>query len=403
MLQTEYVRNLNCNYERLLLEKNPEENRYQYCIVTRGGIKGLLPCSLRYINGQAYLYYDISSVQRLTQLYEERRIDRQWVKDFLWGMNRVKNEMERFLLDSRNLLWFPGQIFQELEKQEFFFLYVPYYEGDGGFGEFLDYLVDHMDYRDEQLVNCIYRMHEQYDVSGEIYLKSQIYEDVKMLDSIEERLKEMQSETMEEHNDNIGEYKSGITSEPESSESDRDPESAIRSVTGESPDKESRKGILYFLDGKRRKQKEERTALQERMEELMAGHAVSEEEIAYGNGENTSDREQEEELGRTVFLEKEETAEKEGLYTEEGKLFFLIDGQTVILGKKKDEADCVVDDPSVSRMHARITREKEEIYLEDLNSTNGTFKNGLRMLPYEKRKLDKGDEIRIGKMILFFK
>lgn len=59
MIQTEYIRNLNCNYERLLLEEKPEDNRYQYCILTRGGIRGVLPCSLRYINGASYLYYDI--------------------------------------------------------------------------------------------------------------------------------------------------------------------------------------------------------------------------------------------------------------------------------------------------------------------------------------------------------
>ena len=69
MLNTEYVRNLNCNYERILLDKKPEEKRYQYCILNRGGIKGLLPCSLLYINGVAYLYYDISSKQNVTQLY----------------------------------------------------------------------------------------------------------------------------------------------------------------------------------------------------------------------------------------------------------------------------------------------------------------------------------------------
>ena len=56
MLQTEYIRSLNCNYERILLENKPEEKRYQYCILNRGGIKNLLPCSLRYINGLVYLY-----------------------------------------------------------------------------------------------------------------------------------------------------------------------------------------------------------------------------------------------------------------------------------------------------------------------------------------------------------
>lgn len=89
MLQTEYIKNLNCNYERILLDRLPDENRYQYCIIGRGGIKGLLPSSLRYINGLAYLYYDITSTQNVVQLYAGRNITRSWVKDFLWSMNQV--------------------------------------------------------------------------------------------------------------------------------------------------------------------------------------------------------------------------------------------------------------------------------------------------------------------------
>ena len=49
-MQTEFVRSLHANYERILLEGKPEEQRYQYCILNRGGIRGLLSCSLRYMN-----------------------------------------------------------------------------------------------------------------------------------------------------------------------------------------------------------------------------------------------------------------------------------------------------------------------------------------------------------------
>ena len=74
MLNTEYIRSLNANYERLLLERKPEEKKYQYCMISRGGIKGLLPCSLRYIDGEAYLYYDITSRQNIAQLFEKKPI-----------------------------------------------------------------------------------------------------------------------------------------------------------------------------------------------------------------------------------------------------------------------------------------------------------------------------------------
>ena len=38
-----------------------------------------------------------------------------------------------------------------------------------------------------------------------------------------------------------------------------------------------------------------------------------------------------------------------------------------------------------------------------MNSTNGTLKNGLRLQPYEKRKLEEGDEITFGKRILIYR
>ena len=114
MLQTEFLRNLNCNYERILLDKNPEEKRYQYCMISRGGIKGLLPCSLRYINGAAYLYYDITSKQNVEQIYGKRSMTRQWVKDFMWSVQQIREELSRYLLDEQNILWYPRQVYPRI-------------------------------------------------------------------------------------------------------------------------------------------------------------------------------------------------------------------------------------------------------------------------------------------------
>ena len=62
-----------------------------------------------------------------------------------------------------------------------------------------------------------------------------------------------------------------------------------------------------------------------------------------------------------------------------------------------------MSDYSASRVHARFVQEKDGIYLEDLNSTNGTFKNGLRMHPYEKRKIESEDTLRFGKSVYVYK
>ena len=182
MLQTEYVRNLHCNYERLLLEEKPEDTRYQYCILSRGGIKGLLPCSMRYINGLTYLYYDISSKQNIVQLFENKAITREWMQDFLWSSRQIQQELDRFLLDDSNVVWNPEQIFLDLDNRTFFFMYIPYHKQENGFEKLVDFWVEHIDYEDEALVEFVYCVYDQLEKKGDTYLQKQIFEDAKRLE-----------------------------------------------------------------------------------------------------------------------------------------------------------------------------------------------------------------------------
>lgn len=457
MLQMEYVRNLNCNYERILLDEKPEEKRYQYCILNRGGIKGLLPCSLRYINGSAYLYYDISSKQNVAQLYGNRCVTRAWIVDFFWNMRRIRMELERFLLDSKNILWFPEQIFQDLESNVFSFLYVPYYEGESGILKLMDFLIDRMDYEDEKLVECVYGMYEQLERNGEAYLQAQIFEDAKCLERPE------QEEDEEEANPEKKEYaaadpaaeadrtfaaqkagwgaaeKEEIRREEigkeetrkeeigkkeawkkESNEKETGKREAGREDTGnderrrremageetgretwarkeaagEETGRGEKKGIRGIFEGKRKRGKEQREDYRQAMQQEMAGYAVAEETYY-----------DEEPYGRTVFMEVKTTESERlhRLFAADGRLLATLDKPVFSIGKKREDADLVLENPSVSRIHARIIQEKTEVYLEDLNSTNGTYKNGLRMQPYEKRKLEEGDEIKCGTVVLTFR
>ena len=109
-------------------------------------------------------------------------------------------------------------------------------------------------------------------------------------------------------------------------------------------------------------------------------------------------------MGTTIYIEEDTTPKERThrLCTPEGKMVLLLDRATVTIGKKREDADFVIEEISISRIHARIMKEQDGFYLEDLNSTNGTFKNGLRMQPYEKRKLEEGDEIRFGKKEFVF-
>lgn len=73
--------------------------------------------------------------------------------------------------------------------------------------------------------------------------------------------------------------------------------------------------------------------------------------------------------------------------------------QTYTLGKevsigRTSAAQLVLDDPTLSRLHATIFREGEAVWVMDENSSNGTFVNGERVAP--DRKLRDRDEIKLG-------
>lgn len=74
-----------------------------------------------------------------------------------------------------------------------------------------------------------------------------------------------------------------------------------------------------------------------------------------------------------------------------GERFDLFGGVT--LGRS-GQADIRLDDPYASQVHARIYAHAGAYYVEDLNSTNGTYLNGATLS--EPRPLEADDILRIG-------
>lgn len=63
------------------------------------------------------------------------------------------------------------------------------------------------------------------------------------------------------------------------------------------------------------------------------------------------------------------------------------------IGKLKKNVDFCLEKDVVSRYHAKITKEKDQYYITDLNSTNGTFVNQEAVQTYQRLKINIGDEI----------
>jgi DNA-binding winged helix-turn-helix (wHTH) protein len=85
------------------------------------------------------------------------------------------------------------------------------------------------------------------------------------------------------------------------------------------------------------------------------------------------------------------------LISKQGELM-LMDGVNIV-GRSPDAA-VQLDAPGVSRCHARIVVSDGEATLEDADSKNGTYVNGVRVA--SPTVLSDGDEIRLGTMVLTF-
>lgn len=77
---------------------------------------------------------------------------------------------------------------------------------------------------------------------------------------------------------------------------------------------------------------------------------------------------------------------------------FVLDGPITKLGRHPD-SDISLDDISVSRRHAEISRQRSEYVLRDAGSLNGTYVN---QKPVESTVLQQGDEIQIGRFRLIY-
>jgi DNA-binding NtrC family response regulator len=70
----------------------------------------------------------------------------------------------------------------------------------------------------------------------------------------------------------------------------------------------------------------------------------------------------------------------------------LHEGQSVVVGRARP-ADVPINDPSLSRQHARFSLVNNELWVEDLNSTNGTRFKGKKI---SRSRIMEMDEVQLG-------
>ena len=144
-----------------MILKGPEgeaKNGYQYRILSANTIERMLPCSVRFIDNTCLLYYDVTSMQALSVLYETRKIGFAALREILTGLMIAQEKLAAFLLDSRRMVYDPECIFYDFDKKEYQFAYYPEDLEGNDCGRLYSFIAEHVDTFDEPAVTVAYEL-----------------------------------------------------------------------------------------------------------------------------------------------------------------------------------------------------------------------------------------------------
>lgn len=517
MIKPEYKRELSHSY--LILDDIPKEkmDNYQYRMILKNRIPGLLCSSERYINGKVCLYYDISSRQSLDQLYEAGKMSFTEILGIVEELARVLEGMSGFLLEEQNLLLDPRYMYLDLDTEQLCLLYYPFAEMENPIGSIYmpvaEFFLEHVDHKEEMAVSAAYQfykmskaesfaldsfrgMWEKGQGTGREDPKPVCYAGKTLSGSGEGGYPEWVAEEgdwQEQFYEEPGLYTCGTGYEKQGIapiEEKYIKDYTVKDITGKKtaerksmPDKKStgrreaekketdkkdgNKKETYEKDRKREDKADEETQ-EERLRRMnfaglgatclafailcmfiwylqpedtvkavlfgllaldglillvflwrllvKKGAEKEEESTAKEYGEAWESFDWLPEYGdgdNTVYMGTQgiSPVKQGGYQTKAPALTGNADGRQIryrleplpmIAGKLKNRVQLLLSDASVSRIHARFVEKEGRVALIDLNSTNGTFINGIRLEQNESMMLEHGDEIRLGDMVFHY-
>lgn len=403
-----YIRDFNQNF-LVLQPTEPTEESYEARMLTENQPFGLLKCTCRYRDGNCSYYYELHAKQPISILYEKKNLRYDEIRGLCETLQRVARDLEHFLLSPTGLLLTPDYIFYDLENREYSFCYLPgnNSQPEKEFHTLAEFILDKLDHKDERGVSAAYELYKKtMDEHYQIEDIMEIFQDreAAALTHPEDEIAGESDQTLKIHEPEM-EFSTAAPSflkKQDREHTAREP--MIKHFLGILPQWKEKYLLTMSKWGKKHsiRKSEKKMRIQRTRKE-------SKNAVTYDWMQETTAMEQE-----SILPEQEPVRETGSdattllYYGENSGIRVLSCGDygtfelgaeettTWTIGKLPDFTDFLLESPKVSRVHARISWEEGEFYLEDLNSTNGTWLNGVRLEIHEKAQLCPGDEITIA-------
>lgn len=385
----EYTREMNRNYVRIMPGEDAVCTGYCMKMAENNSIDGLLAFHSQVVNNKVSYLYDISGCEALDEKYSDLEFtwsDIDYITDFL---KKIFDSMERFMLDPEGLIFNPKYIFcrQGTDKWEIIY---NIYEGRSVREELkslFEFILGRLDHKSQQAVLASYGIYKRIcqeeiplNKLFEIENKCEGQDCAGISLQIKEQVNgDIPFESMVQEVEKPGKSKFPIAL------------MAVGIVAGMALLVNVYLACAIFLAGCVMTYILLFRPEEERME-IVSEHV----EIPFSV--NNAELECEENQGTKILgIERIPRLVRQGVASDMAGEYPLIDFPSVI--GSGPQADISINEEGVSRVHARITKEGEMMFIKDMNSTNGTWVNGRRLLAYEICPIKCQDVIIIAKSV----
>lgn len=367
-MEITYKRNLSQSY--MILTLPVQYSGYQLHMCRQNKIANLLHFETMGQDGKMQFWYEITGMRSLEHLLESNDFSAELLVKMIETLVSVCRGIKPYLLEEEGLMLTPESIYVEHGTKQFHFAYCPGMQGAvmEGFRRLMEYLLTKINHEDEPLVLASYEVYQQTTM-GAYSLENILHglrgnlsgadfpkEDTNAVYPIREK--------WEQQDRHPQEYRKG-------------------------QDKKLLTEHSAWEAGLRKC----RTLL-EKLPWSGAKDKNQQREPAIYTPEDYKAQVEEQ---PTEYLGTERTAEGILRYEGVGSLpNITIDYVPFLLGSG-EQADAVLAAPGISRSHARVTKEGEDYYIEDLNSMNGTWLNDQMLAYRQKEKLYMHDSVQLGR------
>lgn len=343
-MNVHYKRDLNSNY--MILTDERKEEGYEVRMIAENRIYGFLPCVIQEHEQRTEYYYEITGRQSLQLIYERKKMNCEQLQEFLRELLRILEAAGEYLLNPEHFILEPEYIYLHARTERLYLCYYPAYKKDirESFLNLAEYFLGKLDKSDAAGIEFGYDLYQRAmepNFSLDEVMKRAEKEMKMVQESVLQKKEDQEPEVVQQEiPEKTGTWRNFFKKKPK--------KSRLEDYLSEADRIDS--GAVLFLREKSPSQ--ETTYLKEKK--------------------------------REGLLLKSRNPEYED---------FHITGDSFLIGKKRDNVDGCIPAATISRIHARITKEGSVYYLEDLNSTNGTWADQMQLDPYELFPLENGMRI----------